>query len=395
MKILYFDCFSGISGDMVLGAFVDMGIDQAWLISELDKLNLDEFAIQVSNVMKNGIAATKLDVILLEEKHVEHQHGHHHRTLKDIIVLIDASGISEGAKSIARAIFNRLARAEARVHDAKPEDVHFHEVGAVDSIVDIAGCAICIDKLRPDKIFASPLRDGRGFIRCQHGSIPVPVPAVCELVQERNISLQTCEIEGEMITPTGAAILCELAEEFIPMPSIQLISKGYGAGTKDFKIPNLLRVFMGEKGGSENKIWLIETNLDDITPEALGFTMEQLFEAGALDVFYTPIYMKKNRPAYKLSVLCNDYEPFEALIFRHTTTLGVRRQQMERTTAMRQIVEMPQGGKLKVWKIGDIQKHAPEYESVAQIARSSGRSFGEIYDEMMRYGYETLYHKQK
>ena len=382
MKVLYFDCFSGISGDMALGAFLDMGIDKDWFAKQLDKLHLNGFTLNIGKTMKNGIAATKVDVVLKEDGH-----NHHGRSLKDIIRLIDDSDIQSGAKSIAKAIFNRLARAEAKVHNTTAESIHFHEVGAVDSIVDIVGCAICIDKLKPEKIFASPLKDGRGFVSCQHGKIPVPVPAVCELAYERGISLQTCEIEGEMITPTGAAILCELAEDFISMPSIKVIGKGYGAGTKDFEIPNLLRVFLGEKDESKNKVWLIETNLDDITAEELGFAAERLFEAGALDVFYTPIYMKKNRPAYKLSVICDKYAPFEELIFKHTITRAAQAANGQ-DGAMRYVIDTPQGAKLKVWQIGDVKKYARNIS--VQPARSSGRSFREVFDEIMRYGHENI-----
>jgi uncharacterized protein (TIGR00299 family) protein len=242
MKILYFDCLSGISGDMALSALTGLGIDPAILTGELNKLNLDGWEIEVSEVSKHGVGARHVDVIL----HHQHEHEYDYRTMADIARIINESGISSKAKELALRIFMRLAVAEARIHGSTPQEVHFHEVGAVDSIIDIAGTAICIDLLAPGKICASVLCDGYGFVSCRHGMIPVPVPAVREVLADRGTGFRQLDVEGELMTPTGAAIIAELAESFGPMPEMKLLKTAYGAGTKDFGIPNLLRVVYGE-----------------------------------------------------------------------------------------------------------------------------------------------------
>jgi uncharacterized protein (TIGR00299 family) protein len=270
MKILYFDCFSGISGDMTLSALIDLGIDLHRLTDELNKLHLDGWEIRVSEVSKHGIVAKHVNVVLHDKAHARvhkwfrhrhtHQHPHAHRTMADITRIIAESGISDSAKALAMRIFTRLAVAEARIHGSTPAEVHFHEVGEVDSIIDIVGTAICIDMLSPHKIYASVLHDGYGFVRCQHGTIPVPVPAVLEVLAARGLEFKQLDVEGELMTPTGAAIIAELAENFGPMPEMKLLKTGYGAGTKNLGVPNLLRVVYGE-----SRIQTAETEQDTVT----------------------------------------------------------------------------------------------------------------------------------
>ncbi|MDR1918957.1 MAG: nickel pincer cofactor biosynthesis protein LarC, partial [Tannerellaceae bacterium] len=356
MKILYFDCFAGISGDMTLSALIDLGIDPNQLISELKKLPLDGWEIRVSKVSKHGVCATHVDVILSGKTHAHtwfhHRHAHVHRSMKDIAHIIGESGISERAKDLALRIFMRLAVAEAKIHGSSPEEVHFHEVGAVDSIIDIVGAAICLDILSPDKVYASILHDGYGFVKCQHGKIPVPVPAVVEVLAARGAGFKQLDVEGELMTPTGAAIVAELAESFGAMPEMRILKTGYGSGTKDFNIPNLLRVVLGESPAQTNareqdSVTVIETNIDDSTPEILGYVMQKLLEAGARDVFFTPIYMKKSRPATMLSVLCEEAQTaeMEHILFSQTSTIGLRKYTAARTCLPRKslIVTTPYG----------------------------------------------------
>ena len=445
MKILYFDCFAGISGDMTLAALIDLGVDKDLLVSELKKLNLDGWEIMVSDLPKHAIGAKHVDVILSgeatigehthepghshehphehshshdhkgiigkissvfhhhhhandhqhtddkhhnsENHHTAKAHSHPHRNMSDIAVIIDESGISQGAKALAKRIFMRLAIAEAKVHGSTPEKVHFHEVGAVDSIIDIVGVAICIDLLRPDKIYSSVLHDGYGFITCQHGTIPVPVPAVVEVLSERGAVIKQFDIEGEMMTPTGAAIIAELAESFGPMPLMKITKTGYGAGKKDFAIPNILRLTMGETedGEGNDSIMVLETNVDDCTPEILGYVMEKLLAAGARDVFFTPIYMKKCRPATMISVLCDLtlVSQLENILFSETSTIGIRKYAVTRRCLPRKSVTIQtEYGELK----GKMTEHdgatriSVEYEDACRLAREKNVPLIDIYN---------------
>jgi len=374
MRILYFDCICGISGDMTVGAFLDLGVPFEYLKAELEKLNINDYKIELKNSMKNGINAKKFEVII-------NHHRHEHRNLSDINQIIDNSELNGNIKKISKAIFMRIADAEAKVHGTTVEAVHFHEVGAIDSIIDIVGTAICVDYIKPDKIFASPLKDGFGFVNCQHGKIPVPVPATVEIFANRKVAVEISNIEGELITPTGAAIIAELAEHFGRGMLIVPQKIGYGAGTKNFEIPNVLRLILSEQD-EQDKIFVLETNIDDTTAEILGHTMNILFENGALDVFYTPIYMKKNRPAYKLTVLCKEYEKFEKIIFSETSTLGIRRYEADRTILQREsaTVETPFGtAKVKIKILNEKRQIIPEYESAAELSEKSGLPLTEIY----------------
>jgi len=396
-KILYFDCFSGISGDMTLAALIDLGVDKNLLISELQKLNVQGWKIEISEVAKYGIQAKQVDVILEEPKH-SHFHLHHllgkhehvHRNMTDISSLIDNSSISARAKDLAKRIFMRLAVAEAKVHGTTPDKVHFHEVGAVDSIIDIVGSAICLDILAPDRICASVLRDGHGFTKCQHGTIPIPVPAVVEMLAARGVSFRQMDIEGELMTPTGAAIVLEMSESFGTMPEMKITKTGYGAGKKDFTLPNVLRAVWGEtvEAAASSSITIIETNIDDTTPEILGYVMDRLFDAGAKDVFFTPVYMKKHRPATQLTVLCDETQipQMEHILFTETSTIGLRKFQANRTCLPRENVKVTTSyGDVQAKKVsfGSTNRIALEYDDACRLAKEKNIPLIEIYNSFI------------
>jgi len=397
MKTLYFDCFSGISGDMTLSALVDLGVDKDLLISELQKLNVPGWKIEFSEVAKHGIQVKHLEVVLDEPEH-SHFHLHHllgkhehvHRNMTDIASLIDNSSISARAKDLAKRIFMRLAVAEAKVHGTTPDKVHFHEVGAVDSIIDIVGAAICLDLLSPGRICASVLRDGYGFTKCQHGTIPIPVPAVVEMLAARGVSFHQLDIEGELMTPTGAAIILEVSESFGPMPEMKITKIGQGAGKKELPIPNVLRVIWGEtvEAATSTSITIIETNIDDTTPEILGYVMDKLFEAGAKDVYFTPIYMKKHRPATQLNVICDEAQVprMEQILFTETSTIGLRKFQAGRTCLPREIVKVttPYGDvQAKKVSFGSATRIALEYDDACRLAKEKNIPLIEIYNSFM------------
>lgn len=400
-RILFFDCFSGISGDMTLGALLDLGLDRQVFLQELEKLHVDGYKISFNKAVKNGITGNYVKVHLeheVREGHEIHEHQHHpqehhheHRNLMDINRIIEESGITSGAKDLSKRIFLRVAKAEAKVHNRKLEEVHFHEVGAVDSIVDIVGTAILIDMLRPDMVYASIIQDGSGFIHCQHGKLAVPVPAVSEIFAASDAITRQIDINTELVTPTGAAIIAELASSYGNMPEMNVQKIGWGAGTKDLEIPNLLKVSLGEivnvDGRFQDKddqVLVLETNLDDCTGEFLGYVMERLFEQGALDVFFTPIYMKKNRPAYRMTAICvpEDMKKIEEIIFLHTTTIGLRKRLESRTVLPRaKEVISTRYGELEVKKVtaGAEERIYPEYESAKKLAMQQGVPLKEIY----------------
>ncbi|MDR2469921.1 MAG: nickel pincer cofactor biosynthesis protein LarC [Tannerella sp.] len=405
MKILYFDCFAGISGNMTLAALLDAGVEPEQLVGELKKLRLEGWELKLSNVSKHGIGAKYADVRVAGEPHSHthrglhlfhrHAHAHPHRSMADIALLIDKSDISASAKDLSKRIFFRLAKAEAKVHGTTPEKVHFHEVGAIDSIIDIAGTAICIDLLAPDRICASVLHDGHGFVHCQHGKIPVPVPAVVEVLASRGVPLEQLDVEGELTTPTGAAIIAELADSFGAMPPMRVTKTGYGAGTKELSIPNLLRVVRGESeagkadSAAEETVTVIETNIDDTTPEILGYVMERLLEAGACDVFFSPVYMKKCRPATCLTVLCDAAQTaaMEHILFTETSTIGVRKHVAMRTCLPRKTVFLstPCGEvKAKETRYGDAVRLSVEYEDARRLAKETNVPLQEIYKSCVR-----------
>ncbi len=334
MKTLYFDCSSGISGNMTLGALLEIIGDEKYLLEEIKKLNIDGYKIEISKKVKNGITGTYVDVILEHDhNHEEHHHHHEHRNLNDVNTIIDNSSLEDKTKQLAKRIFLRVAKAESKVHNKPLEEVHFHEVAAIDSIIDIVGTAILINKINPDKIISSIVNDGYGFIECAHGMMSVPVPATSEIFTDSSVKFRQIDIDTKLVTPTGAGIIAELATEFIPLPTMTTKKIGWGAGSKDLKIPNVLKVYYGEMEEQEGNIVVMETNIDDCGGEILGYTEELLFQNGALDVFFTPIFMKKNRPAYRLTVSCKkeNMKKLQNIIFKETTTIGIRYRYENRT----------------------------------------------------------------
>lgn len=392
MKTLYFDCSSGISGNMTLGALLEIVGDDNYLLNELKKLNIDGYRIEISKKVKNGITGKYVDVILEDddhhhdhEHHYDHEHHHHeHRNLNDVNEIIDKSSIDDKSKDLAKRIFLRVAKAESKVHNKSLEEVHFHEVGAIDSIVDIVGTAILINKINPDKILSSIVNDGYGFIECAHGTMAVPVPATSEIFAASNVKFKQIDVDTELVTPTGAAIIAELAEEFTTLPAMVTEKIGWGAGFKDLKIPNVLKVYYGETEKQNESIVVMETNVDDCSGEVLAYTSEKLFENGALDVFYTPIFMKKGRPAYRLSVACRKENMFvlQNIMFKETTTIGIRYRFENRTELGRENIEIDtKYGKIKAKKVtnnGETYVY-PEYESLKEIAQKNDIPLKELY----------------
>ena len=392
MKTLYFDCSSGISGNMTLGALLEIIGDENYLLEELKKLNVDGYKIEISKQVKNGITGTYVDVMLDEEHQHEHEHDHEHehhhhhehRNLNDVYSVIDNSSLDEKTKALAKRIFLRVAKAESKVHNKPLEEVHFHEVGAIDSIVDIVGTAILINKINPDRIISSVVNDGYGFIECAHGTMAVPVPATSEIFAASNVKFRQIDIDTELVTPTGAAIIAELAEEFTTLPAMVTEKIGWGTGSKDLKIPNVLKVYYGEIQERNENFVVMETNIDDCSGEILGYTSEKLFENGALDVFFTPIFMKKNRPAYRLTVACKKEDMFKLqnIIFKETTTIGIRYRFEARTELGREFVEIDtKYGKIKAKKVtNDGETYVyPEYESMKKIAKENNIPLKELY----------------
>ena len=390
MKVLYFDCSSGISGNMTLGALTEIIGDEKYLTEELKKLNVEGYKIEVSKKVKNGITGTYVDVILEHEHehHHDHEHEHHHhhehRNLNDVNKIIDESSLDENVKDLAKRIFLRVAKSESKVHNKPLEEVHFHEVGALDSIVDIVGTAILINKINPDKVVSSVVNDGYGFIECAHGKMAVPVPATSEIFTDAGVKFRQIDIDTELVTPTGAAIIAELSNEFKVMPAMNVEKIGWGAGYKDIEIPNVLKVYLGEMESKDNTVCVMETNIDDSSGEILGFTSEKLFDEGALDVFFTPIFMKKNRPAYRLTTVCKkeNMEKLQNIIFKETTTIGIRYRFEERKVLERKETEIDtKYGKLKVKEVvNNGEKYVyPEFESMKKLAKENNIPLKELY----------------
>ena len=400
---------------MTLGALIDLGADKNAFLTELEKLHLEGYEIAFETTQRNAITATHVNVILTGQEQVhdhthihehihdhghthehdhehhshDHERGHFHRSFRDIRQMIQNSELSKEVKDLSLRIFTRVARAEAKVHHKDMEEVQFHEVGAMDSIVDIVGSAILITMLKPDRICASVVQDGHGFVHCQHGMLSVPVPAVCEIFAESDALIRQIDVDTELVTPTGAAIISELADSFGTMPVMTIDKIGWGAGTKILKIPNLLKVTLGyqetvsDNYTEQDEIMVLETNLDDCTGEMLGAAMEILMENGALDAFYTPIFMKKNRPAWCLTVLARpeDTEKMERLIFLHTTTIGIRRHLDQRRILKREKAVVPTAyGELQVKRVAleDGYRDYPEYESAKKLAVETGKPLWEI-----------------
>ena len=410
-QTLYLECYSGISGDMMTAALLDLGADEKVLSEALESLPVKGVRTEVRRVSKAGLDACDFHVILDHEHenhdhdmeylhghshdhshgdHGHHSHDHEHRGLAEILEILCRAQITDGAREKAVRLFEILAEAEAKAHGTSIEKVHFHEVGAVDSIVDITAAAVCLDNLQIDKVIIPVLCEGSGSVRCQHGVIPVPVPAVTAVTSKYSIPLHMTDVQGELVTPTGAAIAAAIRTS-ARLPERFVIEKtGIGAGKREYERPSLLRAMLireTEDGSAGDYIYKLESNIDDCTGEALGYVMERLMKAGARDVHYTPVFMKKNRPAYQLNVICKeeDIEKLEGIIFRETTTIGIRRQKMERSVLKRQVktVKTSLGeARIKVCFMENGMRAYPEYESVRELCRKNGLSFQETYQRI-------------
>ncbi|MBU3157414.1 nickel pincer cofactor biosynthesis protein LarC [Clostridium estertheticum] len=435
MKILYYDCFSGISGDMNLGALLDLGIDEKYLINELGKLNLKGYEIKVSRDIRKGIEGTKVDVLLQEHNHEHsheevselHHHDHHHddahgehnnehihndnegahthvhaniehihkdqRNLNDIEKIINLSELSSKVKELSMKIFMKVALAEAKVHGKPLYEIHFHEVGAVDSIVDIVGAAICLNYLNVDKIMSSSVELGGGFVKCAHGLIPVPAPATVEIL--KGIPVKLGAVPFETTTPTGAAILAANVKEFKDDNNFIINKIGYGIGNRDTEIPNVLRVMLveevdkvKEEYDDETVEQIIECNIDDMNPELYEYIIDMVFNEGALDAYITPIIMKKGRPSVKISILCEEDKTtrMKEILFRETTTLGVRSFKVDKTKLKREFIKVNTSyGEVTVkesYYKGEKIKSKFEYEECKRIAKSTGVPISEVYEKL-------------
>lgn len=439
MSTLYLECQSGISGDMTAAALIDLGADQEVLHRALNSLNVDGFEIRISRVKKSGIDACDFHVILdaehenhdhdmeylygehhphshEEEIHTHHhgEHGHHehtaetetrhghhhdhghghahvHRGLLEILHIISHADMTESAKRTAEKIFTVLGNAEAKAHGLPVSEVHFHEVGAVDSIADIVAAAVCLDNLGITEVIVPKLYEGQGTIRCQHGLMPVPVPAVANIVQEHQIMLQQTQTEGELVTPTGAAIVAAVRTRS-QLPKQYMVRKiGIGAGKREYDRPGILRAMLIEEPvkTEEESIWKLESTIDDCSGEVLGYVMDRLFHAGARDVHYTPVFMKKNRPAYQLNVICSEdvIPKLEQIIFMETTTIGIRRFQVERTVLQRKTEEFNTSlgkAEVKICSLENGVRIYPEYESVAEISREQNLPYLEVWNQILK-----------
>jgi len=390
VTVAYFDCFSGISGDMVLGALVDLGLDMEDLAGALTSLDLEEFRLASREVMSYGLRGTKVDVVVPESVLV--------RTFNNIKDLIENSALPEAVKSVSLEIFMRIARAESVIHNKPVDQVHFHEVGAVDSIVDIVGAAYGMHALGIVEVFASPLPLGHGMIKTQHGSIPVPAPAVLEILGDTPTYGRG--IPTEIVTPTGAAVVKTLAGAFGTMPPMKLGNIGYGAGTKDIGVPNLLRVITGERldfpGEQEQLAYVISTNIDDMNPEFYDYVMERLFGAGAQDVWLTPIQMKKTRPGTIINVLCTpaDASDLKRILLEETSTFGLRTSMVMKKAIEREVVEVdtPWGAvRVKIGReSGHVTSVSPEFADCAKIAGEQGVPIKEVFRKAQVLAQEQL-----
>ena len=431
MKTLYLDIFSGISGDMLLGALIDLGVSTLDLQQALARLDLDGYELQVERRQKAGIEGVKLDVLLTHAHEHEHSHDHthdhapghdhahshderehdhdhshtdapgeaasghaHNRNFTEIRALIQASTLSPWVKEKSIAVFQRVAVAEGKIHGLPPEQVHFHEVGAVDSIVDIVGACIALELLGRPRVLAAAVVEGTGWVRCAHGRIPVPAPATLEILGARGVPVTQCDEPHELVTPTGAALLAEFAESFGPLRGLTPRRIGYGLGTRDNRTrPNVLRAVLGETSGTDavaqdwetDTVAVLETNIDDLSAEVLGHFVERALADGALDVFHTPVQMKKNRPGVLLTVLCAeaDADRFAAKMLRETSAFGVRRTLAERRKLRRRFITVATPwGEVRV-KLGELNgavvQAAPEFEDCRRLADAAGVPLKEVY----------------
>lgn len=426
-KTLYLECYSGISGDMTVAALLNLGADREVLKESLKSLPVGGFRTEITRVKKSGLDACDFSVILEQDNHDhdmeylhgseksytghhehshevnhEHHHGHthshehphEHRGMKEITEIIQKSEMTARAKKMAMRVFDILAQAESKAHGVPVEEVHFHEVGAVDSIVDIAAIAICMDNLDISNVIVPVLYEGTGFIRCQHGQIPVPVPAVTHIAETHKLKLKITDIQGELVTPTGAAVVAAFRTSDRLPEDFTILKTGIGAGKRQYRCPGILRAMLIRETTDlqiKDIIWKLETDMDDCGGEMMGHVMNLLMANGAREVHYTPIYTKKNRPAYTLTVICkeSEREKLENLIFSETTTIGIRRVEMERTILQREIQkkDTPVGTAIvKACTLPDGNiRYYPEYENVAELAERNQLSFRETYDRIRSY----------
>ena len=422
-KTLYLECYSGISGDMTVAALLDLGADREVLKESLKSLPVGGFRTEITRVKKSGLDACDFSVILEQDNHDhdmeylhgnekshagyhEHSHEHHHehthshehphehRGMKEITEIIQNSEMTARAKKMAMRVFGILAQAESKAHGVPVEEVHFHEVGAVDSIVDIAAIAICMDNLDISNVIVPVLYEVTGFIRCQHGQIPVPVPAVTHIAETHKLKLKITDIQGELVTPTGAAVVAAFRTSDRLPEDFTMLKTGIGAGKRQYRCPGILRAMLIRETTDlqiKDIIWKLETDMDDCGGEMMGHVMNLLMANGAREVHYTPIYTKKNRPAYTLTVICkeSEREKLENLIFSETTTIGIRRVEMERTILQREIQkkDTPVGTAIvKACTLPDGNiRYYPEYENVAELAERNQLSFRETYDRIRSY----------
>lgn len=383
-KLLYLEGASGISGDMTVAALLDLGASREKLDAVLRSMNLEGFEYRVSRKSSYGIAGTDFDVILHEHHHHEHEHGHEHhhehRNLDDVCAVIDRGTMTDGARELAKKIFRIVAEAESKAHGVPVSEVHFHEVGAVDSIVDIVSAAVLIDDLGIRECVVTGLAEGRGFVHCQHGDLPVPVPAVLNIAQAHGIALRTATANGEMVTPTGIAIAAAIRTRDRLPAEYKIEKTGIGLGKRDFGRANILRAMILEETVDPEQMYVLETNIDDATGETLGLALEKLMATGASDAHFLPCFMKKNRPAYLLRVIAAAPEipALERILFESTTTIGMRKLPVDRICMDREnrTVKLPFGTvSVKRCSWNGVVRNYPEYESVRALAERTGKEF--------------------
>ncbi len=425
--ILYLECATGISGDMTVAALLDLGASKVKLLAALDSLNVEGYSVTITRANSHGVDACSFDIELEHDHHEhdhehehdhyhdhealehdhphevhehehhhehdhehghEHHHPHVHRNLADVTAILNSGDLTPRARALALKIFGIVAEAESRAHGKPIEEVHFHEVGAIDSIVDIAAAAVCLDDLGIDDVVVTGLSEGTGFVECQHGMLPIPVPAVANIAVANGLPLRILPVQGEMVTPTGAAIAAAIRTRSALPESFSIKKIGLGAGKRDFGMPNVLRAMLIEEGAASDappaEIVILETNIDDSTGETLGLAMDSLLAAGALDVHYIPCFMKKNRPAWLLRAICreSDVPALERIIFTETSSIGVRRLRAGRTCLARTVVDvaLPAGSvKVKKCTFDGQTFYYPEYESVKSLAAVSGVPFADLF----------------
>lgn len=388
MKVLYFDLIGGASGDMILAALIDAGMPAEKLAEKLAGLKLDEFELNTSSINKNGFKATKVDILVGKQPPERH--------LKEILEVIQNSSLPESIQNRAIKIFQNIAAVEAGIHNKPVDQIHLHELGGTDTIVDVTGALLALDFLGVSHVYGSPIPLGSGFIKGAHGQIPLPAPATMGLL--KGLPVRKTDIKAELITPTGAALLAELVDDFSPPPEMQVDMIGYGAGTRDLPIPNLLRVMIGETAEKGNQIKeqliLLESNLDDLNPEIYPYVMESLFNAGALDVCLLPVQMKKNRPGTQIQVLAEiqKAESMKEILFQETSTLGIRQTLVDRYSLPRIIQEVSTpSGVVRIKVAGEgtkYQKASPEFEDCQKLARENHIPIQQIYQEAIKAYFE-------